>query len=404
MSQLSFDPSTGLVAPETADIREAVQQDWQAAFADTSGSPQLDVESATPAGQLIDAETAEIAAKNTELLWLANQFNPRVAEGRFQDALGYIYFLTRKIAEPTVVTCQLTGLRGTQIPYGAIAQNTDGYQLVCNAPVVIGDNGTAETTFRLAETGPIQIAAGTVTKIVTVIAGWDTINNEAAGATGRDVESRNEFEGRRYNSVAANAHGTVASLYGTISDIEGVLDCKVLENPVPDPVTQFGVEIGGHSVAVCVYGGEDSDIAQAIYKKKDAGCGTSGNYAVTYYPSADVTLAYTYQIVRPETVTFAVQVAIPNASALSQDTQNAIAAAVVEDFLGRWDRYGNTRVGLASTVYASRFYPVVMDVEGVIQLSNIQIKLGDGAFADSVTINADEEPVMTVENVTIVEG
>ena len=212
MSQLSFDPSTGLVAPETADIREAVQQDWQAAFADTSGSPQLDVESATPAGQLIAAETAEIAAKNTELLWLANQFNPRVAEGRFQDALGYIYFLTRKIAEPTVVTCQLTGLRGTQIPYGAIAQNTDGYQLICNAPVVIGDNGTAETTFRLAETGPIQIAAGTVTKIVTVIAGWDTINNEAAGATGRDVESRNEFEGRRYNSVAANAHGTVASL------------------------------------------------------------------------------------------------------------------------------------------------------------------------------------------------
>ena len=130
----------------------------------------------------------------------------------------------------------------------------------------------------------------------------------------------------------------------------------------------------------------------------------SGNYAVTYTPSGDSTLSYTYQIVRPETVTFAVQVAIPNASALSQDTQNAIAAAVVEDFLGRWDRYGNTRVGLASTVYASRFYPVVMDVEGVIQLSNIQIKLGDGAFADSVTINADEEPVMTVENVTIVEG
>ena len=107
---------------------------------------------------------------------------------------------------------------------------------------------------------------------------------------------------------------------------------------------------------------------------------------------------------RPETVPFYVQVAIPNASALSQATKNAIASAVVEDFLGRWDRYGNTRVGLASTVYASRFYPVVMDVEGVIQLSGIEIKLGDGAFSDSITIDADQEPVMTVENVTIVEG
>lgn len=404
MAQLSFDPDTGLVAPETADIREAVRQDWQEAFSDASGSPQLDVESSTPAGQLIDAETAEIAAKNTELMWLANQFNPRVAEGRFQDALGYIYFLTRKVAEPTVVTCQLTGLRGTQIPYGAIVQNTDGYQLICNAPVVIGDGGTAETTFRMAETGPIQIAAHTVTKIVTVIAGWDTVGNEAPGATGRDIETRNEFEGRRYNSVAANAHGTVESLYGTISDIEGVLDCKVLENAGPEPATQFGVEIGGHSVAVCVYGGEDADIAEAIYNKKDAGCSTSGNHTVTYAPAGDPMLSYSYQIVRPETVPFYVRVAIPNASALSQATKNAIASAVVEDFLGRWDRYGNTRVGLASTVYASRFYPVVMDVEGVIQLSGIEIKLGNGAFADSVTIDADEEPVMTVENVTIVEG
>ena len=404
MSQLSFDPNIGLVAPETADIREAVRQDWQEAFSDASGSPQLDVESSTPAGQLIDAETAEIAAKNTELMWLASQFNPRIAEGRFQDALGYIYFLTRKVAEPTVVTCQLTGLRGTQVPYGAIVQNTDGYQLICNAPVVIGDGGTAETTFRMAETGPIQIAAHTVTKIVTVIAGWDTVDNEAPGATGRDIETRNEFEGRRYNSVAANAHGTVASLYGTISDIEGVLDCKVLENAGPEPVIQFGVEVGGHSVAVCVYGGEDADIAEAIYNKKDAGCGTSGNHTVTYAPAEDPMLSYSYQIVRPETVPFYVQVAIPNASTLSQATKNAIASAVVEDFLGRWDRYGNTRVGLASTVYASRFYPVVMDVEGVIQLSGIEIKLGNGAFSDAVTIDADQEPVMTVENVTIVEG
>jgi len=404
MSQIVFDPETGLVAPETADIREAVRQDWRNAFAAGPGTPALDVESATPAGQLIDAETAEIEAKNAELLWLAGQFNPRVAEGRFQDALGHIYFLTRKRAEPTVVTCQLTGLRGTQIPYGAIAQSTDGYQLICNAPVTIGDGGTAETTFRTAETGPVQIAAHTVTKIVTVIAGWESIDNEAPGATGRDIETRNEFEGRRYNSVAANAHGTVESLYGTISDIEGVLDCKVLENPGPEPATQFGVEIGGHSVAVCVYGGEDADIAEAIYSKKDAGCGTSGNHTVTWYPPADVTPAYSYQIVRPETVPFYVRVAVPNASALSQATKNAIASAVVEDFLGRWDRYGNTRVGLASTVYASRFYPVVMDVEGVIQLSGIEIKLGDGPFSGAVTIDADEEPVMTVENVTVVEG
>ena len=399
MSQLSFDPETGLVAPETAGIREAVRQDWQNAFSDASGSSPLDVEPATPAGQLIDAETAEIAAKNTELLWLANQFNPRVAEGRFQDALGHIYFLTRKIAEPTVVTCQLTGLMGTQIPYGAVVKNTDGYQLVCNAPVTIGESGTAETTFRTAETGPVEIAANSVTQIVTVIAGWDSVNNEAAGATGRDVETRGEFEARRYASVAANAHGTVSSLYGVIGQIDGILDLRVLENAGPEPATLYGVEVGGHSVAVCVYGGEDADIAQAIYQKKDAGCGTSGNYPVTY--TAENGAVYTYQIVRPEPETFSVQVAVPGASSLSQSVQQAIRQAVVNEFLGQGQ---NARVGLASTVYASRFYPAVIAVEGVTQLSGIEIALGSGGFGSAVIINADIEPTMTADNVTVVEG
>ena len=97
MSQLTFDPKLGLVAPETESVREAVRSDWQDAFRDVD--VELNVEPSTPAGQLVDAETAEIEAKNAELLFLANMFNPKVSEGRWQDALGHIYFLTRKIAQ-----------------------------------------------------------------------------------------------------------------------------------------------------------------------------------------------------------------------------------------------------------------------------------------------------------------
>ena len=405
MSRLTYSAETGLSAPDTSEIREAVRADWQAAFADASGSPRLNVEASTPAGQLIDAETAEIAAKNAELLWLANQFNPRTAEGRFQDALGQIYFLTRKIAEPTVVTCKCTGLRGTQIPYGAVVQSTDGYQLVCSSPVTIGDTGEAMTAFRLSETGPIPVAAGTVTKIVTVIAGWDEVTNPAAGALGRDAETRSEFEARRAASVAANAHGTLDSLYAAASAVSGVLDCRVLENTGPDPAELFGVTVAGHSVAVCAYGGEDADIAAAIYSKKDAGCGTSGNTAVVFQPGGEGSeIVYSYRIVRPETVPFYVKVVIPGASALSETVRTAIAAAVAENFSGRGS-FASARVGLAQTVYASRFYPPVMSVSGVSQLTGIEIRLGeDGAFAGSVTVNADQEPVMTADNVIIAEA
>jgi len=109
----------------TDDIRDAVAADWVAAFLDPD-LPPLNTEPTTPAGQLIDAEAAEIEAKNAALMYLANQFNPGVASGRWQDALGYIYFLRRKLAEPSVATCQLTGLNGAVIPYGALVKSIAG--------------------------------------------------------------------------------------------------------------------------------------------------------------------------------------------------------------------------------------------------------------------------------------
>lgn len=406
MSQthISFDDELGLQVPATEDIRTAVADDWQKAFNRGEGSPLLDVEPTSPAGQLIDALTAEIEAKNSELLYLANQLNPKTAVDRFQDALGYIYFLTRKIAEATVVMCKVTGLNGTIIPYSAIVQSTEGYNLTCLSSVTIGSSGAATAYFQVSEPGPIEIAAHSVTKIVTVIPGWSSVDNDEPGATGRLKETRAEFEARRYASVAKNAHGSAISIYGTIADINGVIDCQVLENTGPNPKEMYGVNVDGHSVAVCVYGGEDDDIAEAIYTKKDAGCGTSGNTTIQHVAYDFANALYEYKIYRPETVSFNVQVAIPNASALNNNIKNAVKEAVVTDFLGKSEISGNSRVGLASTVYASRFYIAVMSTDGVSQISNIKIALGNTNYADSVVINADQEPVITEDNVTIVEA
>ena len=120
---LQFDPQTGLSAPSTAEIRQQVQEDWQAAF-QQSGVPPLNVEPETPAGQLIDSETAIIADKNAEVLYLANMFNPRTAQGIWQAALGQIYFITPKQAQASVAECTCTGLAGTLIPAGSLIQST----------------------------------------------------------------------------------------------------------------------------------------------------------------------------------------------------------------------------------------------------------------------------------------
>ncbi len=407
MSQLTFDPKLGLVAPETESVREAVRSDWQDAFRDVD--VELNVEPSTPAGQLVDAETAEIEAKNAELLFLANMFNPKVSEGRWQDALGHIYFLTRKIAQSTVVECSVTGLMGTTIPYGAMAQSADGRYLLNTGAFTIPESGAATGYFRLAEPGPIPIAAGAVTKIVTLIPGWSSIANESAGVVGRDVETRAEFESRRYASVAKNAHGTASSLYGALADLDGVIDCRVLENITNVEVVRYGVTLEGHSVAACVYGGDAAAIAEVIFRKKDAGCGTSGNTEVTYEDPDRANAwggpLYHYKIVRPTVETFWIQVNLVSRSLMAETTLGAVRQAVMDDFLGRSEASGNARVGLAQTVYASRFYTSVMAVEGITCLKNVKIQLGGAeapeTWLDVVAVDADVEPTLTLDNILV---
>ena len=48
-----------------------------------------------------------------------------------------------------------------------------------------------------------------------------------------------------------------------------------------------GVTLAGHSVYISVYGGDNTDIARAIYSKIDGGVGTQGNTMLTYNPASD---------------------------------------------------------------------------------------------------------------------
>ena len=56
----------------------------------------------TPQGQLASSFTAITGNANDTFVSMANQFDPAFAAGRFQDAIGRIYFIDRNPAPPTV--------------------------------------------------------------------------------------------------------------------------------------------------------------------------------------------------------------------------------------------------------------------------------------------------------------
>lgn len=403
---LHFNAQTGLYPDPVSEVRESVREDWQAAFR-RDGRPELNTEPETPAGQLIDSQTAAIVDKDNEVLFMANQFNPLTAQGIWQDALGKIYFLTRKVAQFSESVCQCNGLAGTVIPKGArIRSSADNSEWTCAENVTIPESGLVEARFTAGTAGPIAAQANTLTQIVTVIPGWDTVTNPAAAAVGRDAESQLEFETRRYNSVAANARGSVAALYGAIANLSNVLDVVVLENITNQPIVSWGVTIPGHSVWIAVTGGADAEIAETIYRKKDAGCGTAGNTQISYQDTElPGTPIYTYCIERPEPLAVGVRVTLKLTPSTPQDIEKQIKNAVLADFNGNGS-HNSVRVGTAQEVYASRFYCAVI-AAGAQNLVSIEIAaLVSGTlvwvWGPSITINADQEPVLDENDILVV--
>ena len=420
-SDLIFDPATGLQAPDTQAIREDVAAEWIDAFHE-DGKPDLDVDSSTPAGQLVDALTAEIEAKNADMLFVSEQFNPRIAEGRWQDALGFIYFLTRKKAEPTVVQCRVTGLAGTVIPFGSQVISIDGVKLFAQRAVTIGDDGNGQGFFQCAVPGPTDVAAHTVNQITTITPGWDTVDNDAAGVTGRDTETRADFESRRAASVAKNAHGSAVALEGALNDLggfAGVLDVKVLENiGTPDQV-QYGVTVPGHGVMVCIFGGKDEDIARIIYLKKGGGADTGyfsnpvmlGNTTVTYTAIDYNNAVYNYRIMRPSLKNFYIKVTQYTPKVRS-DSEDIITRALVSDFTGTNSHTLNPRVGLAQTVLSTRFAHAIAATDAKDSLLDVKIAVSDGAMPDEddaawvdvLDIPGNIEPTFVAANILFIRN
>ncbi|MGJ8495997.1 hypothetical protein ACSFB1_12475, partial [Glaesserella parasuis] len=91
-------------------------------------------------------------------------------------------------------------------------------------------------------------------------------------------------------------NGTAQSVRAAIANITDVTDVYVYNNGT-DAAINVGATnypIPAHSVAICVTGGTDLAVAQAIQSKLDAGCGmsTSGTTSVTLQDTVNYSAPY----------------------------------------------------------------------------------------------------------------
>jgi hypothetical protein len=399
---ITFDSKKGFDVTEITDLREQIASEWQNAFKEKD-RPLLNTDPETPQGQIIDSQVATVNQKDSEVLYLAQQFDPRTAEGRFQDALAEIYFIKRKSAINSYALCTLNGRAGTQISAGALIESEiDGTQWSLDQDVTIPAEETITAQFTCLTEGAISASAGTLTKIVTTVTGWDTVTN-ATATVGTLEESQSAFEQRRRESVALNARSTVNAVYANVAQCDGVIAVYAVDNKKNISETIDSYTLTPHSIFVSVIGGENADIAKAIYDNLSAGCDYNGNTDV------DITNEFsgaveTVKFYRPAQFDIYVKVQIQNNASLPDDYENIIKQAVYNNFYGLDDLKINNepllRLKMNDDLYSSRFTPSILNA-GIANVLTVQLSLDGSVWVNNVHIPITADPTLDLNNVII---
>jgi len=369
------------VLPEESAILAGVQTDIDVAFGG-GVNPGL----TTPQGQIAQSETAIIGEKNNEIAYIANQVNPAFASGIWQDAIGYIYFMTRIQAAGTVVDATCTGAVGVTIPAGSIAQDTNGYLYVSTSAVTIPASGNISAQFQNLTTGAIACPIGALNRIYTAVAGWDTVYNSAAGSLGNDVESRAAFELRRQNSVAVNAVNSIQAIQAAVLAVPNVLQAVVVDNSTGSTITYgpTSYSIPAHSVLVSVAGGTSSAVATAIWNKKPPGCGYAGNTTVTVYDTSyTVPIAYSVTYLVPTSTVSVFNVEIQNNAFLPSNITTLVQNAVVSSFYGQ---DGGTAAQMGQTTYSGRYYANINAIASSVNVIEVYLAIQNSVLATAFVV------------------
>lgn len=222
----------------------------------------------------IDAEILNDFEQLLQVVYLGR--SPAGAVGASLSRLLLLSGISRHMAAFSAVPITLGGTPGTVVLAGSLIASASDPELPPfqvdpgGGDLTIGGGGTITGQAICTVAGPINLASGDLTKIQTVISGWDTSTNPADAAPGALVEPDPVARARRSESVAMPSQSMLDGLRTALRNLTGVTDAEVYENPT-GASDLTGRSIPAHSIHAIVDGGTDADIANAIWVKASMG-------------------------------------------------------------------------------------------------------------------------------------
>ena len=268
--------STGIATLDLAGWQARLAEVWSAGLGgEVASAPE------TPQGQIIGIDSVTWTAVDELLAYVANGLSVDAAVGFQLDALGTFRGIARRLAIRSTVTATMSGVAGTVVDAGSRVQDTAGNAWILAEAATIATGGSVDGTFRADDFGPVEVPAGTLTRIVTPVPGWESITNAAAGSPGRAREGDASYRARLHALAARGTQSTVEAMAVAIHDVEGVTRSRVIENATNAQVVTEGLTIAAGAVMAIAEGGTDAAIGEAIRVTKGLGTPTAGATSVT---------------------------------------------------------------------------------------------------------------------------
>lgn len=393
-----------VIVPDTGSIRSQVNAEWQNAF----GGTALSVNPATPQGRIIEMSVVARTGTLETCAFVANQINIKNATGQFLDGVASLFAVNRRGATKSYAACLCSGVPGTTIPAGSRVANTSGDIFVSQNDLTLGGNGSGTVYFYAEKTGAVPAALNTITAIITPVDGWETVvnNNAAAIFVGADKESDAVFRARVEKSRYSGA-ALLRSIDSKVRALDGVSGFALYENVtnVPQNIpnedsTASSVNLDPHSICLIINGGNDKEIAQALFDTKSAGCGyTALDNSVTVDVAYEQR-SYPVTFNRPAEVDVACQIRVKSntyaGSNLAGDIRNAIVAWAAGEIPG----VDGISIGTALSTFeiAAGISAQVPDVI----INDVQIGLVGGTLGYGIlAIDAGAVAALLAENITV---
>lgn len=264
----------GLTIRTLQEIKDQIVADIRA-----NVDPTFEAEADTPDGELVAIFASHAREVEEVIQVLYEMHDPDAAEDALLDNTSALTGTLREPATRSTVTETLTlGAAFGPQAIGAMKVAVDGKpEIVFQNAVAVSSVGAGDYPFlfECTETGPIVANAGTLTEIVTPLAGWTAATNAEDATLGTDIEGDVDLRERRESEIAGQGSSSTDALRAKLLLVTDVLAAVVYENTSDTPDSAGRP---AHSIEAVVHAPDvdDDDIAQVLWDHHGGGIKTFG--------------------------------------------------------------------------------------------------------------------------------